>query len=440
MLLENIKEALQNLSSNRMRSLLTMLGIIIGITAVITITTIGASIKSTLNATFNSLSGNSIDIYVDAHYPETDEEWETWEYPEMDEDDYITNEMIEELVATYPEEVRGVSMDSYISDGVIQESSEKYANVNLIGCTEDFLDYMKLEIIRGRGITDQDLKKNKKVCVVSDTMVSYYFGDIDPIGQMVDYVGNDDTAQEFTVVGVYKYEDAIFGRQDTTIPVKDRNTQMYIPITTGSTMTGEESNGFSYATILLTDNADKTLAKYEIEAFFQEKYQDNEDWYVTAMDYSSDLGMIDTVINVITVAISFIAAISLIVGGVGVMNIMLVSITERTKEIGIRKALGAKNKTIKQQFLIESVVLCFIGGVIGIILGILLGILLGKIAMFFLNMYYEEFNSYIILTVHPSPLAIILSVAFSMLIGIFFGSYPAKKAAKMEVIDALRYE
>lgn len=139
-------------------------------------------------------------------------------------------------------------------------------------------------------------------------------------------------------------------------------------------------------------------------------------------------------------AISFIAAISLIVGGVGVMNIMLVSITERTKEIGIRKALGAKNKAIKQQFLIESVVLCLVGGIIGILIGILFGFILGKVAMLVINSYYSDYAGYIIMNVHPSVLAIILSVCFSMLIGVFFGSYPAKKAAKMEVIDALRYE
>ena len=122
------------------------------------------------------------------------------------------------------------------------------------------------------------------------------------------------------------------------------------------------------------------------------------------------------------------------------MNIMLVSITERTKEIGIRKALGAKNKDIRQQFLIESVMLCLVGGIIGILLGVLFGFLLGKIAMTLINSYYAEYSSYIIMNVRPSGIAILLSVAFSMLIGVFFGSYPAKKAARMEVIDALRYE
>ena len=444
MLLENIKEALRNLSSNRMRSLLTMLGIIIGITAVITITTIGASIKSTLNATFNSITGKSLEVYVDAYYPETDEEWENWEYPEMDEDDYITQEMIDELVATYPEEVIGASITSWVGDGLIYESSDKYANVTLMGCTKEYIESMKLEIIRGRNLTAKDNSGKKKVCLVSDTMVSYYFGDEDPIGKQIEYA-SDMVSSEYTIVGVYEYDEAKFGRQDTTIPEKDRVTNMYIPVATAQGLSSddyfsENSNGYQYVTLMLTPECDKEMARFHIEEFFYNKYASNEDWMVSVMDFSEDLSIIDTVINIITVAISFIAAISLVVGGVGVMNIMLVSITERTKEIGIRKALGAKNKTIKQQFLIESVVLCLIGGIIGILLGILFGSLLGKVAMFFINNYYEEITDIVVLKVHPSPIAIVLSVAFSMLIGIFFGSYPAKKAAKMEVIDALRYE
>ena len=155
---------------------------------------------------------------------------------------------------------------------------------------------------------------------------------------------------------------------------------------------------------------------------------------------SSSLAVIDTVLNVITVAISGIAAISLIVGGVGVMNIMLVSITERTREIGVRMALGAKRKTIRTQFVIEAIVLCLIGGVIGIILGLLGGMALGSVAANVITSSYAEYSDYIVISVHPSATAIILSVVFSMLTGVFFGFYPANKASKMEVIDALRYE
>jgi putative ABC transport system permease protein len=301
------------------------------------------------------------------------------------------------------------------------------------------MEYMKLKIIRGRNVTDLDLKKGKRVCLVSDTMTSYYFGDEDPIGQQIVFNSEDGKSYEFTIVGVYEYNAAVFGKQDTSVPEKDRTTQMYIPVTTVTNLSEDES-GYSYVTILLQTGADATLAQSEVDEFFSEKYEDNENWHIYTYNMSSDMGMINTVINVITIAIAFIAAISLIVGGVGVMNIMLVSITERTREIGIRKALGAKNKTIRQQFLIESVVLCLIGGVIGILLGLLFGFLLGKVAMVLINTYYADYSSYIIMNVRPSGIAILISVCVSMLIGIFFGSYPAKKAAKMEVIDALRYE
>lgn len=440
MLIENIKEAIQNLSSNKMRSLLTMLGIIIGITAVITITTIGTSIKSTLNATMNSLGGNSIYAYVEAIYPEDEADWETWEYPEMKEGDYITQEMLDELLETYPNEIAGYSVYSYLGNGQIYESSEKYANVSVSGCTTNDMEYMGLKIVRGRNITDLDMDKKKRVCLVSDIMANYYFGTEDPIGQQITFNNNDTGySYEFTVVGVYEYNAAIFGKQDTSVPEKDRFTQMYTPVTTVNELS-DGIEGYDYLTILLQTGADSELAGMEVDEFFAEKYADNENWHIYSYNMSSDMGMINTVINVITVAISFIAAISLVVGGVGVMNIMLVSITERTKEIGIRKALGAKNKTIRQQFLIESVVLCLIGGIIGILLGLLFGFLLGKVAMMLVNTYYADYSSFIIMNVRPSGIAIIISMCVSMLIGIFFGSYPAKKASKMEVIDALRYE
>ena len=152
------------------------------------------------------------------------------------------------------------------------------------------------------------------------------------------------------------------------------------------------------------------------------------------------MGMITTVLNVITIAISVIAAISLIVGGVGVMNIMLVSILERTREIGVRKALGALNGDIRSQFVIEAVIICLTGGAIGVLIGVLNGILLSKVAAFLLNSFAAEYAEYINLSVQPSIPAIIISLVFSMLTGLIFGYYPAKRAGNMNPIDALRYE
>ena len=170
MLMENIKEAFQNLLSNKMRSLLTMLGIIIGISAVITITTIGTSIKSTLNATLNSLGGNSISASVDAIYPEDNADWSNWEYPKMAADDYITQDMLDELQETYPNEIAGFGISAYLGNGQIYKNSDKYANVDATGTTKEELEYKKIKILRGRNLTKQDMKKEKRVCVVSDTM------------------------------------------------------------------------------------------------------------------------------------------------------------------------------------------------------------------------------------------------------------------------------
>lgn len=442
MFLENIKEAFASIWANKMRSLLTMLGIIIGISSVIIITTIGGSIQSTLTATLNSLGGNTVQVYVEARYPETDEEWETWVYPDMDEDDYVSQEMIDELVALYPEDVKGVAAQAYLGSGQIKDEtdSDNYANVNINGITPEYLEYMKLEMYAGRSLTAEDNKTQKKVCLIADTMAARYFDGENPIGEKISIAASDGGIYDFIIVGVYEYNQALFGRVDTTIPEKDRVTELMIPLQTSHQLMGSEQSGYEYFNLLLTPLADIEQTTVNVTNFFEEKYADNEDFHIYAYNMQSDMGMINAVLNVITVAVSGIAAISLIVGGVGVMNIMLVSITERTREIGVRMALGAKRKTIRQQFVIEAIVLCLIGGAIGILIGIGIGALLGTVAGFIIQNMYAEFSSYIIMEVHPSATAIMLSLFFSMLTGVFFGYYPANKAAKMEVIDALRYE
>lgn len=442
MFFENIKEAVTSIFANKMRSLLTMLGIIIGISSVIIITTIGGSIQSTLTATLNSLGGNTVSVYVDARYPETDEEWDTWVYPEMDEDDYVTQQMIDDLVATYPDEIKGVAAQSYLGSGQIKDDTnpDNYANVNIDGITPEYLDYMKLEMYAGRSLTAADNVGQKKVCLIADTMAASYFGDENPIGEKISIVASDGAIYDFVIVGVYEYNQALFGKVDTSVAEKDRVTELMIPLQTCFKLQGADQTGYDYFNMLLTPLADVEQATADILTYFDEIYADNEDFEVTAYNMQSDMGMINTVLNVITVAVSGIAAISLIVGGVGVMNIMLVSITERTREIGVRMALGAKRRTIKMQFVIEAIVLCLIGGVIGILIGVGIGALLGQVAGFIIQNMYAEYASYIIMEVHPSGTAIILSLFFSMLTGVFFGYYPANKASKMEVIDALRYE
>lgn len=442
MFLENLKEAVTSIFANKMRSLLTMLGIIIGISSVIIITTIGGSIQSTLTATLNSLGGNTVSAYVEARYPESDEDWDTWIYPEMKETDYVSQEMIDDLIASYPDEVRGVAAQNYLGSGQIKDESDpdNYANVTLSGITPEYLDYMKLDMHAGRSLTAADNTGKKRVCLIADTMAEHYFGEKDPIGEQISVLTGEGTFYELVIVGVYQYNQALFGQVDTSVAEKDRSTDVMIPLQTSFKLQGTEQTGYDYFNLLLTPLADVEQATADITEYFDRIYEDNENFHLNAYNMQSDLGMINTVLNVITVAVSGIAAISLIVGGVGVMNIMLVSITERTREIGVRMALGAKRRTIKMQFVIEAIVLCLIGGIIGILIGIGIGALLGTVAGFIIQNMYAEYSSYIIMEVHPSATAIMLSLFFSMLTGVFFGYYPANKASKMEVIDALRYE
>ena len=439
MFLENIKEAITSIFSNKMRSVLTMLGIIIGISAVITITTIGNSIQTTLTSTLNSLGGNTVQAYVDARYPEDDADWDTWEYPEMKTSDFVTQEMIDELVEKYPDEFDGIAASEFLGNGQIRQDKNTYANVSVQGTTSEYIDYMKLKMYAGN-LTKQDNKTKKNVCIVADTMAKQYFGDENPIGEQITYADSDGNLYNFTIVGIYEYNAALFGKVDTSVPEKDRYTTMFIPIQTCFKLMGKDQSGYTNFNLMVNSLADIDQATTDVTNFFEEKYANNKNFHVTTYNMASDMGMINTVINVITIAVSGIALISLIVGGVGVMNIMLVSITERTREIGVRMALGAKRSTIRMQFVIEAIVLCIFGGMIGILIGVFNGFVLGKAAEFVIQNMYSEYSSYIIMSVRPSLSAIVLSLFFSMLTGVFFGYYPANKAAKMEVIDALRYE
>ena len=307
---ENIKEAITSISSNKMRSLLTMLGIIIGISSVIIITTIGGSIQSTLTATMNSLGGNMVQAYVEARYPENDEDWATWEQPDMTDSDYVTQDMIDGLIEKYPDEVTGVAAQNYLGSGTIKDDadSKNYANVNIDGITPEYLEYMKLEMHAGRNLTKADNQGKKRVCLIADTMAERYFAGKDPIGETLSVATSDGGIFDFVVVGVYVYNQALFGKVDTSIPEKDRVTELMIPLQTCFKLQGTDRTGYDYFNLMIDPLADVNQATTDVLSYFDEMYANNKNFHVSAYNMASDLGMINTVLNVITIAVSGIAA------------------------------------------------------------------------------------------------------------------------------------
>jgi putative ABC transport system permease protein len=225
------------------------------------------------------------------------------------------------------------------------------------------------------------------------------------------------------VVGVYKHTDSAMFLGASTSSEKDTQTSMYIPITLAKQ--DITIKNFTSATIMSTTDVDADKFTKDVKDFFSKYYEKNPKWEASVFNMANQIEIATSMLSTVSTAVAIIAAISLLVGGIGVMNIMLVSVTERTREIGTRKALGAKNFHIRMQFITEAMIIALVGGLIGLVLGLLLGIL---------------GSSLLGATPSFSIPTIILTVVFSMTIGVFFGYYPANKAAKLDPIDALRYE
>ena len=421
--------AIAAILANKMRAFLTMLGIIIGIGSVIAIRTVGNSVTETFSNSMSSMGATNISVGVTQRETaavkgnESGLEFRGRRMQRQpDEKDYIKDYMIAEFEKEFADKIDNVQLSESLGNGKITIGRNS-ASVSIVGGDEGYYKGEKIELLAGREIGDKAQKGGKAVCLLSDYAADKLFKDSPyekAVGKKVQVISGQ-TFYDFTIVGVYKLDEQgmLFGGDD------DRETTLYT--TLGCVKSHSHKDGFQNFTVAKKADVsiDSKELRSQIQIFFDRYYHANRLFEVTTSSMESLLDELTKTMGTISTAISIIAGIALLVGGIGVMNIMLVSISERTREIGTRKALGATNGSIRLQFIIEAMVLCSIGGMIGVALGVAGGSFAAKL------MEAEA---------HPSISSIIESVGFSMAIGLFFGYYPANKAAKMNPIDALTYE
>lgn len=397
-ILENIKMAFSSLLAHKMRSILTMLGIIIGVGSVITVVAIGQGGEAVLKSQFTGDS-NTIELF----YQPSDEEIE--QDSGILFEDAFTSEDIH-LIEDLPEVEKVVTTSSESADISYRQDN---ADSMVMGINQSYIDVQGMDIDRGRNLMATDFLGEGRVAVVSENVQEELFDDKerDILGKIV-YVGG----QPVEVVGVMKSEDDLFGLSSSTF---------YIPINTWQSIFSKTS--ITEVSIKANNPDELQTAGEKATDMLDKVHETDEAYQVLNMEEIAE--GIGKVTNIMTIIISSIAGVSLLVGGIGVMNIMLVSVTERTREIGVRMSLGATRGQIMFQFLIEAIALTMIGGLIGMGLGTGVALLVSSIAG------WPPLISWPV---------IVGGILFSMIIGVVFGLLPANKASRLDPIDSLRYE
>ena len=403
---QSFRLAIKSLLTSKARALLTMLGIIIGVAAVIVIVSLGTGMQTYMNSQFEQVGVNLIQVMV-------------YEQPgnrNADADDFY------ELAEKYPQYIDSVTPALTIS-GVVRHGADEYERTSVTGVSETVYNPETSQTVNGEQMEDGrflsyvDVERNQHVCVVGSYLNEAMFGGRG-VGQSLTIGG-----VPFTVIGTMRETaDSTEGSGDDFI---------YVPYGLAPQLNGGSGSMMNGYLVTSTSEDTSSAAKGVIESMLLRIYGDNSWYQVITMAEMMD--MMDSMLGVLMTILVVIAAISLVVGGIGIMNIMLVSVTERTREIGIRKSLGAKGRDIRSQFIIEAGTTSAIGGIIGIVLGIVLANVFTALVGVLMSSA-EGFAAI------PSVGGIAVSFGVSVGIGVLFGYLPANKAAKLNPIDALRYD
>ena len=372
MLIENIKLAIDSLKANKMRAFLTMLGIIIGIGSVISIITIGDALTNNISSEWSGFGAKNIiisvgDVNANNYDPDFDYSNYTWTEPKADE--LLTSEMISDYRIRYANDLKAVSLTNTLGSSVYKVKKKK-ANIEVVGVNDGAAEEDKVRMLTGKFITEQDTAKNIPKAIVSDRFITQIYGSHKKYDSFIGkelLVDVEKQVVKLYISGVYEYREEDGGRF-----TKDSSTKVYIPYNLSFKLQNKPI-GFSRATLIPKEETDLTSFYQSSSAYFASYYLRNPRTKASASSMANSLKSMNKMMDQVKLGIGGVAAISLLVGGIGVMNIMMVSVTERTREIGIRMALGAKGKIIRFQFLTEAVIVSLCGGVIGVILGLIIG-------------------------------------------------------------------
>ena len=427
---ESISLATGSLRTNKLRSLLTLLGIIIGIMAVIIIMTIGRALENQVLSSVEDIGASQHVVLITEVPEESDEPADefsgAFNMPVENTEDMVTLDQLDKLRSHFGDRVIGIDLEA--STGGQAVYGEKTADIDVNFSTADTLEVRSTEVQYGRGLTQQDIDTQRPVVVISQEIVDAFFGGdaAAALGERIDITA--DSTSVFTIVGVTKEKEDSF--ENFGQPMAYGET--FVPLTTSDRIT-EKIEAVNVFIVQTSGDEQPAAFRDELQNYLDRWYARNEKAQAEVLDMQSGLEEASKIFGVISSVIASIGGISLLVGGIGVMNVMLITVTERTREIGVRKALGATRRDIRTQFIVEAVMVCLLGGIIGVVLGGIIGTLTSGFLGFAGGGSYGP-------VAFPPIGAVIFSLLFSMAIGVFFGAYPANKAARMQPIDALRYE